>query len=97
MFIISGFWVVDVLIYIKVLIVYNIIIYIVYFVYIILLGLFLIWSLIFVKYFILLMIDVIMLRNNYDLVEVLIFLKKKGVYDFIYIKYILYVRINDKK
>lgn len=96
MFIISGFWVVDVLIYIKVLIVYNIIIYIVYFVYIILLGLFL-KSLIFVKYFILLMIDVIMLRNNYDLVEVLIFLKKKGVYDFIYIKYILYVRINDKK
>lgn len=96
MFIISGFWVVDVLIYIKVLIVYNIIIYIVYFVYIVLLGLFL-KSLIFVKYFILLMIDVIMLRNNYDLVEVLIFLKKKGVYDFIYIKYILYVRINDKK
>lgn len=43
------------------------------------------------------MIDVIMLRNNYDLVEVLIFFKKKGVYDFIYIKYILYVRINDKK
>lgn len=43
------------------------------------------------------MIDVIMLRNNYDLDEVLIFLKKKGVYDFIYIKYILYVRINDKK
>lgn len=96
MFIISGFWVVDVLIFIKVLIVYNIIIYIVYFVYIVLLGLFL-KSLIFVKYFILLMIDVIMLRNNYDLVEVLIFLKKKGVYDFIYIKYILYVRINDKK
>lgn len=96
MFIISGFWVVDVLIYIKVLIVYNIIIYTVYFVYIVLLGLFL-KSLIFVKYFILLMIDVIMLRNNYDLVEVLIFLKKKGVYDFIYIKYILYVRINDKK
>lgn len=96
MFIISGFWVVDILIYIKVLIVYNIIIYIVYFVYIVLLGLFL-KSLIFVKYFILLMIDVIMLRNNYDLVEVLIFLKKKGVYDFIYIKYILYVRINDKK
>lgn len=77
MFIISGFWVVDVLIYIKVLIVYNIIIYIVYFVYIVLLGLFL-KSLIFVKYFILLMIDVIMLRNNYDLDEVLIFLKKKG-------------------
>lgn len=96
MFIISGFWVVDVLIYIKVLIVYNIIIYIVYFVYIVLLGLFL-KSLIFVKYFILLMIDVIMLRNNHDLVEVLIFLKKKGVYDFIYIKYILYVRINDEK
>lgn len=96
MFIISGFWVVDVLIYIKVLIVYNIIIYIVYFVDIVLLGLFL-KSLIFVKYFILLMIDVIMLRNNYDLVEVLIFFKKKGVYDFIYIKYILYVRINDKK
>lgn len=96
MFIISGFWVVDVLIYIKVLIVYNIIIYIVYFVYIVLLGLFL-KSLIFVKYFILLMIDVIMLRNNYDLVEVLIFFLKKGVYDFIYIKYILYVRINDKK
>lgn len=96
MFIISGFWVVDVLIYIKVLIVYDIIIYIVYFVFIVLLGLFL-KSLIFVKYFILLMIDVIMLRNNYDLVEVLIFLKKKGVYDFIYIKYILYVRINDKK
>lgn len=96
MFIISGFWVVDVLIYIKVLIVYNIIIYIVYFVYIVLLGLFL-KSLIFVKYFILLMIDFIMLRNNYDLVEVLIFFKKKGVYDFIYIKYILYVRINDKK
>lgn len=96
MFIISGFWVVDVLIYIKVLIVYNIIIYIVYFVFIVLLGLFL-KSLIFVKYFILLMIDVIMLRNNYDLVEVLIFFKKKGVYDFIYIKYILYVRINDKK
>lgn len=40
MFIISGFWVVDVLIYIKVLIVYNIIIYIVYFIYIVLLGLF---------------------------------------------------------
>lgn len=77
MFIISGFWVVDVLIYIKVLIVYNIIIYIVYFVFIVLLGLFL-KSLIFVKYFILLMIDVIMLRNNYDLVEVLIFFKKKG-------------------
>lgn len=43
------------------------------------------------------MIDVIMPRNNHDSVEVLTFLKKKGVYDFTHTKYILYVRINDKK
>lgn len=43
------------------------------------------------------MIDVIMPRNNHDSVEVLTFKKKKGVYDFTHTKYILYVRINDKK
>lgn len=78
---ISGPWAADALIHIKALIVHNIIIYTVYFVYTILLGLFS-KSLILVKYFISSMIDVIMPRNNHDSVEVLTFLKKKGVYDF---------------
>lgn len=94
---ISGPWAADALIHIKALIVHNIIIYTVYFVYTILLGLFSTRSLILVKYFISSMIDVIMPRNNHDSVEVLTFLKKKGVYDFTHTKYILYVRINDKK
>lgn len=77
---ISGPWAADALIHIKALIVHNIIIYTVYFVYTLLLGLFS-KSLILVKYFISSMIDVIMPRNNHDSVEVLTFLKKKGVYD----------------
>lgn len=92
---ISGPWAADALIHIKALIVHNIIIYTVYFVYTVLLGLFS-KSLILVRYFISSMIDVIMPRNNHDSVEVLTFLKK-GVYDFTHTKYILYVRINDKK
>lgn len=94
---ISGPWAADALIHIKALIVHNIIIYTVYFVYTILLGLFSTRSLILVKYFISSMIDVIMPRNNHDSDEVLTFFKKKGVYDFTHTKYILYVRINDKK
>lgn len=94
---ISGPWAADALIHIKALIVHNIIIYTVYFIYTVLLGLFS-KSLILVKYFISSMIDVIMPRNNHDSVEVLtFFFKKKGVYDFTHTKYILYVRINDKK
>lgn len=93
---ISGPWAADALIHIKALIVHNIIIYTVYFVDTVLLGLFS-KSLILVKYFISSMIDVIMPRHNHDSVEVLTFLKKKGVYDFTHTKYILYVRINDKK
>lgn len=93
---ISGPWAADALIHIKALIVHNIIIYTVYFVYTVLLSLFS-KSLILVKYFISSVIDVIMPRNNHDSVEVLTFLKKKGVYDFTHTKYILYVRINDKK
>lgn len=93
---ISGPWAADALIHIKALIVHNIIIYTVYFVYTVLLGLFS-KGLILVKYFISSMIDVIMPRNNHDSVEVLTFFKKKGVYDFTHTKYILYVRINDKK